>query len=31
MKLWRAIVTDSHFLIPAAVLLGGIALLVGLR
>lgn len=31
MPLWKAILTDSHFLIPAVVLLGGIALLVVLR
>ncbi len=31
MPLWKAVLTDSHFFIPAAVLLAGIALLVGLR
>lgn len=29
--MWRAILTDSHFWVPAAVLLFGIALLVYLR
>jgi hypothetical protein len=29
--MWRAILTDSHFWIPAVVLLLGIALLVYLR
>lgn len=29
--MWRAILTDSHFWVPAVVLLFGIALLVYLR